>query len=199
MSDIKNLINKVLKDAEAESNTIIEKADQQKNEIINRSKKEAEVKKNEIIDKAKLEAQTRKDRVISNAELQVRNNKLEAKQNVIDNVFENALVKLKKLSDDKFLNFVKTSILSSNIDGDEEIIVSNNYKSKFTPQFVDEINASLKQKGKNSNIKLSNKERNIKEGFILDKKGIELNFTFEDLINSIKEDIESDVVKILFE
>jgi V/A-type H+/Na+-transporting ATPase subunit E len=199
MSDIKNLVNKVLKDAEAESNTIIEKAEQQKNEILNRSKKEAEVKKNEMIDKAKLEAQTRKDRVISNAELQVRNNKLEAKQNVIDNVFQNALVELKKLSDDKFLNFVKASILSSDVDGDEEIIVSNNYKPKFTSQFINEINASLKEKGKKANIKLSNVERNIKEGFILDKKGIELNFTFEDLINSIKEDIESDVVKILFE
>lgn len=199
MSDIKNLINKVLKDAEAESNIIIEKAEQQKNEIVSKSKKEAEVKKSEILDKAKLEAQTRKGRVISNAELQVRNNKLEAKQKVINSVFENALVELQKLSDDKFLDFVRKSILSCDIDGNEEIIVSNNYKSKFTPQFIGELNASLKEKVKIANIKLSNKQRNIKEGFILDKKGIELNFTFEDLINSIKEDIESDVVKILFE
>ena len=188
MANIESLINKIIDDAKKEADSIVGIAEEKKNKKIDIEKEKAEDRKKEIISKAEIEAQTRKERVISNAKLQVRNSKLQAKQGIIDMVFEKALEQLRNLSDDMFLKFVKTSIADTNADGYEKIIVNEKYRSKFNDDFIKEINS-----------KVDIETRNIKDGFILAKKGIEFNYTFEDLINSIREDIESDIIEVLFE
>ena len=51
---------------------------------------------------------------------------------------------------------------------------------------------------KKGELKLSNETRDIKGGFILEKNGIEVNNTFEALVNSLKEDLEYEVANVLF-
>ncbi|KYH35020.1 V-type proton ATPase subunit E [Clostridium tepidiprofundi DSM 19306] len=199
MANIESLVNKIIEDAQREADSIVSIAQDKKSKMINIEKEKAEAEKDEILAKAKIEAQTRKERVISNAKLQVRNNKLQAKQEVMDRVFEIALEQLRNLPCDMFSKFVKTSVMSSDVDGNEKIIVNEKYKSKFNDELMNDINNSLKETGKVSNVDLSVETRDIKDGFILAKKGIELNYTFEDLMNSIREDIEGDILAVLFE
>jgi len=199
MANIESLVNKIIEDAQREADSIVNIAQDKKSNMINSEKEKAEAEKDEILAKARIEAQTRKERVISNAKLKVRNNKLQAKQEVMDRVFEIALEQLRNLPCDIFSKFVKTSVMSSGVDGNEKIIVNKNYKPKFNDELMNDINNSLKETGKVSNVDLSVEIRDIKDGFILAKKGIELNYTFEDLMNSIREDIEGDILAVLFE
>lgn len=198
MSNLNNLVTKIVEDAKKEAASIIEKAEQEQNKIVNDSKSEAKSKKAEILAKADREAKTRKDRVISNAELQVRNNKLEAKQKVIDNVFDLAVNKLKEIPQDKYLQFIKHTIMSLDIIGDEEIIVNPEDSKKLTSEFINAINADLKAKGKKGEIKLSSENRAIKGGYILAKNGIEINNTFEALVHSMRDELEQEVIQTLF-
>ncbi len=67
---------------------------------------------------------------------------------MINKVFDKAVIKLQNLSKDEYLNFVKSSILSLDIEGDEEIIVSPNDKDKIDISLMLTLNNQLKAKGK---------------------------------------------------
>ena len=49
-----------------------------------------------------------------------------------------------------------------------------------------------------ANISLSNETGNFKGGFVLEKDGIEINNTFEALVNSLRDDLSLEVARVLF-
>lgn len=197
MSKLENLTSKIIKDSEEKAKIILGEAKREEEKIILGQEQEGESQKNKIIEKAYLESKNRKERIISNAHLFVRNRKLEAKQEVIAKVYEEALNNLGKLSKEEYLNFIKDSILNLEIYGDEEIILSQHEKY-INKEIIDEINKQLKSKGKKGEIKISDKKRDFKGGFILNKDGIEINNTFEALILSLKDDLDSVIIDTLF-
>lgn len=198
MSNLDNLINKIVSDAEQEYNSILNDAKHNADNIINNKINKAEEETKIILEKGKVEAQNRKERIISNAQLEVRNQILSSKQELINKVYKEALNYLIKLPDDEFLNFIKNSIQKLSIEGDEELIVSYKDKVKITDEFIKELNKILIDMNKKGELKLSSEERDIKGGFILQKNGIEINNSFESLVDSCKDAMEREIVDILF-
>lgn len=195
MSNVNNLTSKILKDAEDKKAEIISKANDEKEKILSKKVSKAKGIETEIIEKAKAEATTKKGRIISAAELKVRNNKLTAKQEVIKEVFEESVEKLASLSNDEFLKFVKETILSLNIDGDEKLILNEAGMKVIDNKFLEEVNKELGAKGK---LTLATESRNFKGGFILEKNGIEINSTYEALVSSLRDELEFEVASVLF-
>ncbi|CUQ07969.1 V-type ATP synthase subunit E [Clostridium baratii] len=198
MSNINNLTSKILSDAEERKESILKEANEEKAKIV--SKKEALAKSEEatMVEKAKTEAKTAKERIISGAELKSRNEKLTAKQAVIDKVFENSIEKLCKMSDEEIKEFIKNKIVNADIVGDEAIILNEKGNKLVDANLLKEINSELLAKGKKGELTISKEVRNFKGGFILEKDGIEINNTFEDLVNSERDDLEFEVAKVLF-
>lgn len=198
MSNINNLTSKILSDAEERKESILKEANEEKAKIV--SKKEALAKSEEatMVEKAKTEAKTAKERIISGAELKSRNEKLTAKQAVIDKVFENSIEKLCKMSDQEIKEFIKNKIVNADIVGDETIILNEKGNKLVDANLLKEINSELLAKGKKGELTISKEVRNFKGGFILEKDGIEINNTFEDLVNSERDDLEFEVAKVLF-
>lgn len=147
-----------------------------------------------MVSKGTSEANLRKERILSGAALKVRNNKLAAKQEVISNVFEMSLNELKKLTGEDFKNFVKSAILNSKISGDEKLILNEEGKKIIDQKFVDEINKEI---GK-ATLTISEETRSFSGGFILEKNGIEMNNTYEALLNSLRDELEFEVASVLF-
>ncbi|MCD3216090.1 V-type ATP synthase subunit E [Clostridium botulinum C] len=197
MSNIENLTSKIIEHAKSTAKDIIDKAKEKENNIISKKVSIAEKERNIILSKAKDESKLKKQRIISNANLQVRDMKLSAKIEVLDKVFNDSIQKLNGMTTSEMINFIRNSILSSEIDGDEEIIIDSS-NLVITPQFVEELNKELKSKGKIGKLKLSSENRNIGGGYILAKNGIEINNTFDFLVKSLRDDIESEVAKVLF-
>lgn len=197
MANLDNLISKIMSDANIKAEEIIEGAKKQEKEIVEGQVSRAEKEKEEIIKKAYIEANSKKERIISNAYLFVRNRKLEAKGEIINKVYDKALDKLNKLPQEVYLNFIKESILSLNIEGDEDIILSSNDKY-IKEQFIDEINEELKKKGRKGEIKVSSEKRDFIGGFILYKNGIEINNTFEALVFSLRDELEPQIIDMVF-
>ncbi|KOA21364.1 V-type proton ATPase subunit E [Clostridium homopropionicum DSM 5847] len=195
MSNIESLTSKILEDSDIKAKALIEEAKQEEKSILDKKKREAEIESKIIIDKAEAEAKIRAERVISNAEIQVRNMKLEAKQIVLDRVFTEALERLSLISKDDTLEFIKKSLLSSEILGNEELILDENIASD---DFVAKINSYLKELGRKGELKLSTEKRDIKGGYILAKNGIEINYTFEALVKLMRDELEAEVAGILF-
>ena len=176
MSNVKNITSKILKDAEAGKENILAAAEEEKNKILSKKASSANEIAQEILQKAEADAKSKKERVISSAKLKVRNNKLAAKQEIIDEVFEKSINKLTELSKEQFLNFVKNSILSMNLTGKQTLILN---ETKAT-------------------IALSKTAGNFKGGFILENNGIEINSTYEALVSSLRDELEFEVAKVLF-
>jgi V/A-type H+/Na+-transporting ATPase subunit E len=195
MSNVNNLTSKIIKDAEDKKEVILQTAEKEKNKIL--SKKQDEAKKAEkiIIEKAEKEAISRKERIISGARLEARNEKLKAKKEIISKVFETSIEDLCNLSEDDFKGFIKATILNSNIVGNQKIILNDEGKKIVDEILLSEINKEL---GSKASVTLSEEVRNFKGGFILEKDGIEINNTFEALVNSLKDDLSQDVAKELF-
>ena len=198
MSNINNLTSKILSDAEERKESILKEANEEKAKIV--SKKEALAKSEEatMVEKAKTEAKTAKERIISGAELRSRNEKLTAKQAVIDKVFEKSIEKICKMSDQEIKEFIKNKIVNADVVGDETIILNEKGNKLVDANLLKEINSELLAKGKKGELTISKEVRNFKGGFILEKDGIEINNTFEDLVNSERDDLEFEVAKVLF-
>ena len=198
MSNLENLAAKIIEDANIKAEAILKEAKENEILIVENKRKEAEVIKHQMLEKAKIEAVTVTKRIISNAQLTIRNEKLVAKQKMIDKVFACSLEKLLAMNDKEYLELIKRYLLSMPIVGNEEIILPGKYKSLVSDEYLSEINASLKTTGKIGELKLSSDERDIKSGFIVLKDGIEVNNTFDSLVNSLRDELEPEIVKELF-
>lgn len=198
MANVSNLTSKILKDAEERKEKILAAANEERAEIIEKKNKEAKALEAEMIEKATREAQSRKERVISGAELKARNKKLEAKQVIIDEVFKMSVESLCTLDEEAYKTFVKDSILALGVAGDEKLILNDAGKKLVDNTLLEEINKALVAAGKKGEIAISEVTGNFAGGFILEKDGIEMNNTFEALVSSLREELEFEVAKELF-
>lgn len=198
MSNLNNLTSKIVEDASNKANSIMEEAKAQEKLIIDNKVKEAEKLKSEILEKAHLEAKNKKDRVISNAELQVRNEKLRAKQEVINKVMKASLETLSNMEQDKYLALVKKYIVEMKLNNVQELIVPEKYREALTLQYIDDINMAIKASGCAGEVVKSLDSRNIVSGFILTKNGIDMNNSFETILSYMRDDLEADIVKVLY-
>jgi len=193
-----NLTSKIIKDAEVKKIEILNEATVKADEIIKKKTEDANKKASSILQKAEMESKTIKERIISKTDLEIRNKKLLAKQQVIEKVFEAAKEKLKAMNSEEFTKFIKNSIMALDIHGDEEIIINPVDRDKLPEKFLAEVNKALTSKGKLGNLKFNVKTHEIDGGFILSKNGIEINNSFDELVNSLKYELEYEVGKILF-
>ena len=195
---VNNITSKILRDAEGRKESILATAEEEKNKILSKKVASAKELEKEILEKAEIEAKSKKERVISGAKLKARNEKLAAKQEVIEEVFSKSVETLCKLNDREFVKFIKDSILSLNIDGDETLILNEDGNKIVSKEVVAEINAELKAKGLKGEIKISETIGSFRGGFILENKGIEINSTYEALVSSLRDELEFEVAKVLF-
>lgn len=195
MASLNNITSKILKDAEDRKNEILAEAEEEKKSILSKKIAKAEDLEAEKIKKAKLEAQSKVERAISSAKLKVRNDKLEVKQEIINSTFNKSIEVLANLKGEELLNFIKSSVLSLGNIGEQEMILNKTGMESIDLTFIYELNKELGDRG---NIKLNSEVKDFKGGFILEKDGIQINYTFEALVNSLKDELEYEVASILF-
>ncbi|MEG1255655.1 V-type ATP synthase subunit E family protein [Clostridium sp.] len=198
MSNLDNLTSKIIGDAEVKKTEILNEAKVKADILIKNKIEEAKRKASSILEKSTLESKSIKDRIVSKTELEIRNNKLQAKQLVIGKVFEVAKEKLKAMGPKEFSEFMKNAIMTLDIEGDEEIIISNEDKAKLPDDFLKLINNGLLDAKKLGELTFSNKNYPINSGFIITKNGIEINNSFDELVDSLRYELEYEVGKILF-
>lgn len=198
MSNLDNLTSKIIRDAEVKKEEILNEANSKAEIIIKNKIEEASKNASSILEKAEIESKIIKERVLSKAELDIRNKKLQAKQQIIEKVFEEAKKQLENMSAEELQKFIRNSIMSLNIDGDEEIILNTNDRGRLPATFLEEINSELESNGKIGKLRFGERDYEIKGGFILSKNGIEINNSFEELVNSLKYDLEYEVGRLLF-
>ncbi len=199
MEGIAKIKATILEEAQEEKQKLLENARVQAQDIRAKYKNKAEEILNDILEKANRAAEEKKRRILSMAQLENRKALLQAKQQIIDEVFEKAKAKLKNMSDEDYRNLIAEMLLKSVVTGNEEVVISEDDKNRITPDFIKKINEKLKSMGKQGNLRISETPGKMIGGLILKSEDMEINCTFDSLINMEREELETEIAKILFE
>lgn len=117
---------------------------------------------------------------------------LGVKQRLIGESFDNALRMLTELPREKYLSFVQ-NLLEKAVSTGEEILMVGKSEKHLDGAWLDGYNAAHQ-----THLGFSDERLPISGGFILRNDKIDINCSWDMLIEDIRPEIESDVVKRLF-
>jgi len=189
---------KILADAQAVARKIREEARGRAEEIMAKAQREAARITAEAQKEAQALAAEEKRRVLSRAEMEMKRGLLEEKQALLGKVFELSLQRVKGMEGDGYSKLMEGLLVKAVEDGDEEVIVSEEARERLGEEFLKRVNERLRAAGKRGELSLAVEKRRLSGGFILRKGKKEINCSFASLLESQKEDLEAELVKILF-
>lgn len=196
---LEKIIDRIKQDSQTQIDEIKNKALVEADEIIQKAKESAELYKAQALEASEKDAKLYKQRLISTASLEFRKDVLNEKQNAIDSAFQEAINNLVSMKDDAYRNVIRKMLITSIQTGDEEIVISSQDKARLNDNFLKDVNRELAKGGKKGNLRFAKDTYNILGGFVLRKGNIEINNAFESLFNSVREDLEAEVSKELFQ
>jgi len=196
---IKDISEKIISDAKIQADKIIAQAEDNSNNIIKKGKKEADNIKNIILYKCNQEASLKKSKILTEANLGVKKTILLEKQKIMEDVFGKAWESILKLGNKDYHSFIKKLILDNIEKGDETIFIGSPDKNRISKDFIEGINKELKAKDKKGELKLSNSYLPIKGGIIIGSGTIRKNISLELLLKNVREESETQISKILFD
>jgi len=186
----------IIQEAEKEAVSIKDGISQQLLKIEEEASRKADSLIDQIAEKANEQAYREQEKRIISANLERKKAILEEKQSAISSVFDTLLKDIHQLDRIKFQAIVENML--EGCEGDEEIIIDAK-EGRIDNSFIEAINVGLKEKGKNGNLKLSEKTRDIPGGgFMLIKGHIEKNCSFVVYLDSLRKEFESRISDILF-
>lgn len=190
---IENITANILNDAKNTAENSLANAELTGQDIINNAKKEAEEIKKAEAEKALKDAESIKSRKVSAAELQGRKMLLSAKQEAINKSFNVALEMLRSMRSDDYIDFLVNQIVTiPNCEG--TIILNELDREKIGEKLVNSVNEKLNGK----KVTLSNETQKAAGGFVLKRGNIEINSTFEAILNSMKDELTGEIASALF-
>ena len=195
---LEKILERIKQDAQNEVDRIKSRTSAAADEIVKKAQAEAEALKAQALEDAKSEAEQRKDRLIATARLDLRKARLAEKQDAIDAAFREAVESLLNMEDAEYRKILRDMILPNVQTGDEELILSERDKTGLGEKLLEEVNHQLTESGKEGKLTLSQDTYDILGGFVLRRGDIELNSSFETLLKSSRDDLESEVSRILF-
>lgn len=195
MSNLDNLVAKILADSQAKAKEITDAAKREADAKIAEEVRAATAEGEKIAADAHIEAERTAAQIVQGKTLAIRDGNLGAKREMLDKVFAEALNRLNDMPKEEYLAYLSEYLSKLELNGEEIIL-----PAKYGIASIDEINHKNKLSaifGKHLNVKLRT-DRVIDGGFVLVKEGIEQNHTFEALIGYYRDDLEGEVLKILY-
>ncbi len=183
MSNLDNLTDKILEEAQGRAKVLVNEAQAYEKETLVKREREAKDLKEKMLEKAAFESNLLKERIVSNAEVNSRNNILAGKQKIIEMAFQKAKEKLDQLPKEEYVTFLKNTLDSLELKGNEELLVKEEFKEEI----------------KALNLPYGISEESAKTGFMIRDGKVAMNYNFHDLVDFYRDDLVKDVAQALFE
>ncbi|MBR4800467.1 MAG: hypothetical protein IK048_02175 [Clostridia bacterium] len=185
------IIEKIVSDGRKKADAILGEAREKADEILAETASECKAYYDQsVYDTGKLV-----DDILSRgktvAELDAKKLQLGARAKILDEVYSNALEKLRALDKKKYKNLL-LKMLDNAEDGDV-VIISEREKSILTASDVKEFSEKKKIK-----LSLAKEFGDFDGGLMLRGNGIDKNFTFDVEIAMLREETEMNIAKELF-
>ena len=191
------VVQKILSEAKAQAEKIVndarDKAAEQK------AQRDAEIaefdaRTDQLAQEA---AEDKLQRMLANARMANAKETLAAKVQILEHVFEKAKNAVSQLPDDQYLSLMASLMKQAVETGDEEVIVGKGER-RIDASFISKLNQELGS-GFKGNLRLSGQRADIAGGFILARGKVQVNAGIDVLIESLREILETQLAKELFE
>lgn len=228
MNGIEKITGKIAEDVRRETQALDEAARKDAAEITARYEAAAVKETQEILSRGRKSAQERVERLGSVAQLEARKLILAAKQEMLEKTFEKALEDLLTLPEDQYVALLAGLAAKAARTGREAVILSQKDRTRYGKQVVTRANDILARAvapklpeeltdskagalldrvvagasallAGTGMLTLAEESRSIRGGLILNDGDVEVNCTFETLIRLQREEMASQVAKILFD
>lgn len=193
-----DILRRINEDAGAEASRILEEAEYRACEIREEAESEAEEESRKALLRAESEAEEEKRRILALERLEARRDLLMARQNAVDDVYDEVIERLARLPDADYLRLVRKTVLEAVETGEETVLISPGDRDRITPGFLRELNSELAKRGLRGSLGIETAERELGGGVLLQGEGTEVNCAFPQLLKSVKEEMEPQVIKALF-
>jgi V/A-type H+/Na+-transporting ATPase subunit E len=201
MTGLEKIISEITKESDVQVAKILDEAENNAQKVKANAKLKAEESGRKIKEEMKNQTADIKSRADSAAVLTKRKLILAAKQEIITETFGQALETLKKLPEKDYFDLVvkvavKNALTDENSAKTGKIIFNKNDSARIPADFASRLSSQASKK--NVKLAVSDETREIPDGFILSYGGIEVNCTFEALIENARESMQDEVTGILF-
>ncbi len=196
---LEDIVRSIKAKATQEAKRIKEEADKEGEEILKKVREEADKVKRRILYQLESQAEDEKRKLVIRTRSNERRKLLVIKRKIMDETFRQAEQKLNSLEKGEYLSLIKRSLLSNIDSGEEEIIVSPRDEEWMEGNFIKDLRKSLKEAGTTDEVRLSPELEAQERGFILKKKEMQINCTFSNLCLSLRDELEIEVARRLFQ
>ena len=194
--EAQQVIEKILSDAKAEADKIIQEAEAkaaaekaQTDAQLADYRQQAEA----LVQQA---AEDEKSHILAGARMEAAQEYLAEKTKILDSVFARAEQRLGQLPDDEYRALMGRLMVEAAETGQEEVLIGKN-ESRLDQNFINEINGKLAG-GKKGSLKLADERHDLPGGFILRRGKIKTNVSPAVLLEQARNDLVIDLAKTLF-
>lgn len=200
------IVESILSESHGQADDIVNEAEKQASEIIERGKIESTEKEKEILESAKKEADIRFQQIISDAKLNSKRKIQEAREELMENTFHKAHEKLEKIAStdsNDYINSLKKLTKEASIEiggGSLEIFLKKEDVPKLEGTLDSIAEEVSKQVGNKTTLKLGGTINTIGGVSVKTEDGnIEVNNTIEARMERFRGMLRLEVAKVLFE
>lgn len=188
MSGLDKIISRLEQDCEKECSEIETDALSRAHRILTDAEASTKKECDSILENAEKEALLINKKAESSAMLAARRGMLEAKISVIDETIEAAVKKLRALDTESYFSILAHLAKKYALTGTGVMYLSEADKKRMPDKFRSMIEG----------ITISDDTADIQDGFILKYGDIEINCTFNSMLNAAREDLKAIAGEILF-
>lgn len=197
MSGIEKINQKILSDAQADSDRETASAKAEADQILAKAQADAKAAQEKIAAKAKEDAAELIRRQVSVAELEARKMRLSAKQEMIDKAFDAALSELVNMPRDTYVSFL-TDKIAEIAQGGEEVILNAKDKEEIGLKLIAAVGLKNLKHLQLKMVTLSSETKNIPGGFILRSGDVEIDCSLSTMVQGCRDEVLPEVVSALF-
>ena len=195
MDGIEKITGRIAADGQKEADAILAEARRQAGEIAARYDAQAKKESEDIVSRGRRAADERVERLAGVAKLDARKLELAAKQEMLKKAYDLALEKLENLPDDQAVALLAQLAVEASSTGREQVILSQKDRARYGKAAVTRANEKLGE----GRLTLSEQTRPIRGGLILSDGDVEVNGTFETLVDLQRGEMDRQVAKVLFD
>jgi V/A-type H+-transporting ATPase subunit E len=206
MSGADKIVSSIMSDAQIKAESIIEEAENKSISILKEGEGQAVLEKERILENAEKQSQMRYQQIISEAKMNSRRMELEAREKIIEEAFQKAEEKLKRIASSdapEYKASLEKVITEAGVEiggGNLVVLVKKEDETKISSS-IPAIEKSISEKsGAATKLEMGENILNMGGAIVKTKNGeIEVNNTIEARMLRFKKSLRSEVAGILFQ
>jgi len=192
------LVQRILEDAREYGERIVSEAQIRRLEVMEQADQEAAEKSAEILESVRRAAELERQQQVTAAFIRARKYLLETKRMIMAGVLDRAVETIISSPREEYIGILVAQLTELGPDVQGELILSPDDRERLGEEVVERANRQVRESDGSGSIALSSETRRIAGGFILKTPEVEFNCSLDAQIESQREEIEEETVRILF-